>query len=181
MSQILSFLEIPILNEVPEQLKLAATAVYVSDLLNKQELFWGIVLQYPTPASFNAAGGIAVRQFVEIILTRLGPDSILKKVTPVLLDPTSNWESLGLKSITEEFVGEPLSVEMKSDLINILNMSAKKFLEGVIKDLLIATDNVTFSYGYGYPINDLEKENYGYGYGVNYNDLNYYDLLVLLA
>jgi len=180
MSQILSFLNLE-LGDVPEQLRLSATAIYIADILNKQEMFWGFVLENPTPASFNAAGGIAVRQFVEIVLTRLGPTTILEKVTPVLLDHNTNWDSFGLRSVNEELIGEPLTVQMKSDLINILNVAAKKFLEGIIKDLLVVTGNVDFSYGYGYPINDLEKDNYGYGYGVTYNSLDYFDLLVMFT
>ncbi len=177
MSQ--SFLNLPL--NVPDELKLPATAIYVADVLNKQDMFWRIVLSHPTPASFNAAGGIAVRQFVELVLTRLGPGAIFSKVQPVLLDPESNWDSLGLTSVTEANIGEPLSLEMKADLINILSMSAKTFLEGVIKDLLIVTDNVTFGYGYGYPIDDFEQDDYGYGFGVTYDTLDYFDLLVTLA
>lgn len=175
-----TFLNLP-LDEIPENLKLAGTAIYVSDLLNKQNIFWRIVLNRPTPSSFNASGGVAVRQFVEIVLANLGPFEIMRRITPVLLDPTKSWDALGLISINDEFIGSPLTEQMKLDLIEILNESAKIFLEGIIKDLLILTENIEFSYGYGYSINDIKKENYGYGFGASYDPLNYFDLLVMLS
>lgn len=170
-----SFLKLKV--SIPDELKLAGTAIYLADTLGISSNFWSIVLLYPTPSSFNQAGGLAVRQFVETILTNLGPVEILRRVTPVLLDPNSTWSSLGLSSINDQNVGTSLTLEMKQDLIEILNLSAKTFLEGIIKDLLLVTGNVDFGYGYGYPIDDIFKQNYGFGYGVSYDTLNYFDLL----
>jgi hypothetical protein len=121
--------------EIPQELRLPAVAIYIADIFGKQKFFWNIVLEYPKPESFNDAAGIAVRQFVEMILPNLGPNEILRRVTPVILDPESGWSSLGIKSINDEFIGSPLTAQMKLDLLNILNLSAKTFLENIATEI----------------------------------------------
>lgn len=177
MSLNFSFLNLP-LDGIPEEIKLPAIAIYLADILNKQDLFWGIVLSYPTPDSFNQAGGLAVRQFVEIILTRLGPSEILKRVQPVLLDPSTNWDSLGLKSLTEDFVGAPLTMQNKMDLAEILIQSSHVFLNGMIRELMFVLGNVDYGYGYGYSFDDLLMQDYSFGYGVGYNKLDYFNVMM---
>lgn len=167
------------IEELPEeyrQLK-SPLAIFLADRLDLSRVFWGLVLMRPTPASFNSAGGLAVRQFVELVLPQLGPRKAIGIIGKLLADPNSTWKDLGLSQVNDATIGQPLSLQNKADLLQILEESAFQFLSMATNEIIFHLGHIQYEYGYGYLPTDVLQQNFSFGYGFKTQYPDYYTLI----
>lgn len=167
------------IQDLPEEFRNFKTpyAVFLADRLDLAHVFWGLVLIRPTPASFNATGGLAVRQFVELVLPNRSPRKIVQIIGSIITSPESSWSDLGISQINDDTVGAPLSMENKMDILQILEESSAQFLTMAATEIMVALGHISFGYGHGFLPTDVLQQNYSYGYGFQTEFPDYFSLI----
>lgn len=109
-------------------------ALFVADRFNLGQTFWqGLLANTPDPPSGNALAALAIRTYIENSLTNVGPEIGMKRISAVLLDPNSTWSTLGLSTFTDLRIGQPLTAQLKEELVFMMNTYAKTWL-GIVRD-----------------------------------------------
>ena len=109
-------------------------ALFIADHLNVKQAFWdNLLANTPDPQNGNDLAALAIRTYIENSLTNVGPEIGMKRISAVLLDPNSTWATLGLSTFTDLRTGQPLTAQLKEELVFMMNTYAKAWL-GIVRD-----------------------------------------------
>lgn len=104
-------------------------ALFIADRFSVGREFWqGLLANTPDPESGNALAALAIRTYIENSLTTVGPEQAMKRISGVILNEESTWATLGMSTFTDERIGQPLTAQLKSDLVTAMNAYATAWL-----------------------------------------------------
>ncbi len=113
-------------------------AVSIAQATGKEENrnFWAGLLEEDLTTT-SAAGKLAISIYIGQNLSQMGPRPCVMRISKLLLKDGSGWSDIGIPSISDESIGNPVTLPMKRELQRVFVNYSNQYLRGYKASMVI--------------------------------------------